>query len=297
MIGPYKLRNCLATGQSSQVWEVIEPKSGRHFAMKLLLPEATRDAEQKHLLHHEAKVGTSLATPKPHDNIIHIVAVSKATDPKNQYFVMEFFPAGSMKARVMNKQVDFIKEHSQSIFQQIAKALAFAHGCGWVHRDMKPDNILADSIGKAKLIDFGIACKIEKPGFFGKLFRSKGKIQGTRSYMSPEQIRCEPLDGRADIYSYAATWYEIVTTTASAIGRPPFRGANSQDLLNKHLHEKALPPKSLNPEITDDFNDLLVRMLAKKREDRPLNFHEILMAYKTIRVFKSASPPKGPKAG
>lgn len=291
MIGPYKLRNCLATGQSSQVWEVVEPKSGRHFAMKLLLPEATRDPEQKHLLYHEAKVGTALATPKPHPNIVHIVAVSKATDPKNQYFVMEFFPAGSMKARIMNKNTDFIKEHSQTIFQQIAKALAYAHGCGWVHRDLKPDNILANSIGEAKLIDFGIAVKIEKPGFFGKLFRSKGKVQGTRSYMSPEQIRCEPLDGRADIYSYAATWYEIVT------GRPPFRGSSSQDLLNKHLHEKPLPAKSLNPEVTDDFNDMIMRMLAKKREDRPLNFHEILMAFKTIRVFKSVAPPKGPKAG
>src|SRR5262245_31454695 len=98
MIGVYKLRNLLATGQSSQVWEVVEPKSGRHFAMKLLLPEAARDVEQKNLLFHEAKVGTALATPKPHPNIIQIVAVSKDKDPKNHYFVMEYFPAGSMKA-------------------------------------------------------------------------------------------------------------------------------------------------------------------------------------------------------
>jgi serine/threonine-protein kinase len=286
VIGGYRLRNLLATGQSSQVWEVVEPKSGRHFAMKLLLPEATRNAEQKHLLFHEAKVGTALV----HPNIIKIVAVSKDKDPKNSWFVMEFFPAGSMKVRVTNKQMDFIKEHSQSVFKQIATALAYMHGSKWVHRDIKPDNFLVNSIGEAKLIDFAIAAKIEKPSFFGNLFRKK-KVMGTRSYMSPEQIRCEYLDARADIYSYGATWYEIVTS------RPPFRGATSQDLLNKHLHEKVLPPKSLNPEITDDFNDLIMRMLAKKREDRPLNFHEIMQAYKTIRIFKTAAPQKAPKSG
>lgn len=286
LIGGYRLRNLLATGQSSQVWEVVEPKSARHFAMKLLLPEATRNAEQKHLLFHEAKIGTKLN----HPNIIKIVAVSTDKDPKNHWFVMEFFPAGSMKARVTNKQMDFIKEHGQSVFKQIATALAYFNSSGWVHRDIKPDNFLVNSIGEAKLIDFAIGVKIEKPGFFSSLFRKKPKVQGTRSYMSPEQIRCEPLDARADIYSYGATWYEIVT------GRPPFRAGSSQELLNKHLHEKVLPVKSLNPEVTDAFSDLIQRMLAKKREDRPLNFHEILMAYKTIRIFKSATPQKAPKS-
>jgi serine/threonine-protein kinase len=285
IVGGYHLFKSLATGQSSQVWEVVEPKSGRHFAMKLLLPEAAHKAADKQLLFHEAKVGLALQ----HSNIIKIVATSKDKDPKNHWFVMEFFPAGSMKVRVMHKQMDFIKEYSQTVFKQMATALAYMHGNGWVHRDIKPDNFLVNPIGEARLIDFGIACKIEKPGFLGKLFRSKGKVQGTRSYMSPEQIRCEPLDGRADIYSYGATWYEIVT------GRPPFRGANSQDLLNKHLFEKVLPPKTLNPEITDDFNDLIMKMLAKKRDDRPQNFHEILMAFKTIRVFKAPASAKSSK--
>jgi len=285
VIGGYRLRNMLATGQQSQVWEVVEPKSGRHFAMKLLLPSAARDPENKRMLFHEAKIGTSLA----HPNIIKIVATSKDKDPKNFWFVMEFFPAGSMKARVQQKATDFIKEHAHGIFKQMATALAYMNASGWVHRDIKPDNILVNSIGEAKLIDFAISQKIEKPGFFGKLFRMKGKVQGTRSYMSPEQIRTEPLDGRADIYSFGATLYEIVTL------RPPFRGATSQDLLNKHLYEKPLPPATLNPELTDDFSRLVVEMLAKKREDRPLNFHEVLMKFKTVRVFKSAAAQKSPK--
>jgi serine/threonine-protein kinase len=278
-VGGYKLRNLIATGQSSQVWEVVEPKSGRHFAMKLLLPEATRDSEQKSLLFHEAEVGLKLQ----HPNIIKIVAVSKDKDPKNFWFVMEFFPAGSMKVRIVHKQNDFIREHAQNVFKQAATALAYMNASGWVHRDVKPDNILANSAGEAKLIDFAIAQKASSGGLLNSLFRKKGKVQGTRSYMSPEQIRCEPLDGRADVYSFGATLYEIVT------GRPPFRGASTQDLLTKHLNEKVLPPTSINPEVTDDFSNFVIKMLAKKRDDRPNNFHEVLMSMRTMRVFKDKS--------
>src|SRR5258708_36738352 len=102
----------MMTGQSSQVWEVVEVSSHRHFAMKLLLPEKVRDADQRRLLRHEATVGKKLA----HPNVIKIVAVS--TDSKNPYFVMEFFPAGSLKIRMLRKQYDFIKENALSIFKQ-----------------------------------------------------------------------------------------------------------------------------------------------------------------------------------
>lgn len=278
-IGGYKLRSLIATGQSSQVWEVVESVSGRHLAMKLLLPEAARDSDHKRLLFHEAEVGLKLA----HPNVIKIVAVSKDKDPKNFWFTMEYFPAGSMKQRIVNKQTDFIKEHVQRVFKQMATALAYMHGSGWVHRDIKPDNMLVNSAGEAKLIDFAISQRIGKDSFFAKLFRRKGKVSGTRSYMSPEQIRGETLDPRADVYSFGATMYEIVT------GRPPFRGASSQDLLNKHLFEKVLPPLAYTPELTDDFSNLIVRMLAKRREDRPLNFHEVMMQTKTLHIYKGAA--------
>jgi serine/threonine protein kinase len=200
---------------------------------------------------------------------------------------MEYFPAGSLKQRIMQKQYDFLKEHLPRVFKQMATALAYMHGSGWVHRDIKPDNMLVNSAGEAKLIDFAIAQRLQKPSFLGRLFRKKGKIQGTRSYMAPEQIRGELLDARADIYGFGAAMYEVVT------GRPPFRGASSQDLLNKHLHEKPLPPQSLTPELTDDFSNLIVRMLAKRKEDRPMSFHEILMQAKTLHIYKDPATSKG----
>ena len=285
IIGGYRLLNLMMTGQTSQVWEVVEVSSHRHFAMKLLLPENTTSSVHRHFLFHEAEVGKKLT----HPNIIKIVTVNK--DPKNPYMVMEFFPGGSLKMRLMRKQLDFLKEHAQNIFKQAATALAFMNAKGYVHRDVKPDNLLVNSAGELRLIDFALAQRIQKPGLFSKLFRRRGKTQGTRSYMSPEQIRAEPLDGRADVYSFGCTAYELVT------GRPPFRGATAEDLLRKHLVEKPVTPKVHNPDLTDDFANLVLRMLAKKRQDRPKDFHEVLMALRGMRVYKSVEPKESKPAG
>jgi len=283
LIGGYRLQNLMMTGQSSQVWEVVEVTSHRHFAMKLLLPEKARDSEHRRLLFHEATVGKKLA----HPNVIKIVQVS--TDSKNPYFVMEFFPAGSLKIRMLRKQTEFIKENALSIFKQGATALAYMNASGWVHRDVKPDNMLVNSAGELRIIDFALAVRIQKASFFSRFFRRKGLTQGTRSYMSPEQIRSLPLDGRADVYSFGVSMYEVATN------RPPFRAASNQELLTKHITEKATTPQYYNPDLTDEFSDLVLHCLRKKREDRPRDFHQVLMALKTIRVYKteSGSPPAG----
>lgn len=270
MVGRYRLLNLLMTGQTSQVWEATDPSSGLHFAIKILLPEFAGDKEHREFLFHEAEVGMELT----HPNVIKIVSVSK--DQKHPHFVMDFFPGGSLKMRIMHKQQDFIKEKAQEILKQTATALAFMNAKGWVHRDIKPDNVLVNSAGEVRLIDFAITQKVSA----GKMLRSKGPIQGTRSYMSPEQIRNEGLDGRADIYSFGAMCYELVT------GRPPFRAANPQELLNKQLYEKPVSPRNHNPEVSEEFGELVLKMLEKKKEDRPNNFHEVLMAMKKIKIFK-----------
>ncbi len=190
---------------------------------------------------------------------------------------MEYFPAGNMKLRIMRKEADFLREKGQEILKQVATGLAFMNAKGWVHRDVKPDNILVASSGDVRLIDFAIAQQI--PTGWAKFFFRKVKAQGTRSYMSPEQIRGQPLDGRADVYSFGATCYEMMA------GRPPFRGASSHDLLTKHITEKPVTPRQYNPEVTEEFAELILRMLAKKKEDRPRDFHEVLMKMRGIRLF------------
>ncbi len=281
IIGNYRVLKHMVTGQTSQVWEVVEISSGRHFAMKLLLPEKIREPEMRRFLLHEADVGRQLA----HPNIIRIVGVER--NPENPYFVMEYFPAGNLQLRIMHKQIDFIREHAHSILKQAATGLAFMNAKGWVHRDVKPDNMLVNSAGELRLIDFALAQRI--PTGWAKIFWKKAKPAGTRSYMSPEQIRGQPLDGRADIYSYAASAYQIVS------GRTPFRAGSNQELLQKHISEKPVSPQMYNPDVTKEFAELILRMLAKKREERPRDFHEVLMALKSMKIFKSVEPKAAEK--
>jgi len=273
IIDDYKLVKHMATGQASQVWEVVEMGSSRHLAMKLLLPEKLNDPENVHFLVHEAEVGLKLA----HPNVIRIFKLNRRKE--NPYFVMEFFPAGSIRVRLQRKDNQFIEEKTIDCLKQVATGMAFMNAQGYIHRDLKPDNILVNASGEVKIIDFALA--YEAPSFFSRLFGGKGKPQGTRSYMSPEQIRCQVLDGRADIYSFGCMAFEIIT------GRTPFRGASANEILNKQLKELPTSPKTINPKINKQFAEFIMRTMAKKREDRPKDFHEVLMALKTMKAFDS----------
>jgi eukaryotic-like serine/threonine-protein kinase len=278
VIGGYRLAKHMMTGQTSQVWEAVENSSGRHFALKLLLPEKVVLREHRRFMMHEAKVGKELT----HPNIIRIVHIGQT--PKNPYFVMEFFPAGNLKMRMQRavkeaKEKDWLIERSPDILRQWATALAFMNAKGWVHRDVKPENLLVNSAGEVRLIDFALA--IRPPKGLARWFARRARPAGTRTYMSPEQIRGEVVDGRSDIYSFGASTYELVT------GRPPFRGATSNELLNKHIFEKPVNPQYLNADVTKEFADFLVQLLAKKREERPKDFHQVLMAMRSLKIYKS----------
>jgi serine/threonine protein kinase len=274
-IDNYRLLNMMMQGQTSQVWEASEISSGRHFAIKLLLPENAHSSQQRAFLFHEAEVAKQIVHPK-------IVKILEAVrDKDHPYLVMEFFPSTNLKLRLMHKD-PFIKEHMREIIEQTATALTFMHAKKWVHCDVKPDNILVNASADVRLIDFALAKRVavRKRGLFGR--RKRGKSMGTRSYMSPEQIRGEALDVRADVYSFGATIYELLT------GRPPFRAATPSDLLTKQIAEPPTPPEVYNPDITHEMSDLVVAMLAKEPEGRPRDLHDFLMKFRKARIFKAA---------
>src|SRR5262245_30635203 len=128
-IGGYQIRSVLNTAQdqSSQILEVVEPTSHRHFAMKLLLPEAAADAAQRRFLFNEAEIGIKLS----HQNVVRIFKVNRARD--TPHFIMEFFPAGALSLRLQAKDFAFIKEHSRKIFKGAATGLAYMNASGFVH--------------------------------------------------------------------------------------------------------------------------------------------------------------------
>ena len=276
-IGGYKLRSLLSPGQKTQVFEVVEPSSGRHFAMKILLPEHADNRDSRRELFNDADVGIKMR----HENVINILKVNKS--PTAPFFIMEYFPAGSVRKRLMQNasaaDKEYLKIYAKKILKQAATGLAYMNASGFVHADVKPDNILANSVGQTKISDFAISQPVAK-GFFGKLF-AKTNIGGSASFMAPEQILRKPLDGRADIYAFGATMYEI------ACGRPPFRAASKNDLYQKHISEKPVTPQAYNADITEEFGAITLKCLAKKIDDRFANFHEVLIELKKIKVFKS----------
>lgn len=272
LVGKYRRLNVIQTGQNSEVWEVCEVGSTQRYTMKLLLPERIDEPGQRQLLRHEATVGLSLKHPK----IIRFHSFHN--DRKMPYILMELFPSSNLKLRLMRGQFDeFIKPRLRSILTHVIDSIEHVHSKNWVHRDIKPDNVLVNNLGDVRLIDFALAVRIA--GGFARWFGRKQKTAaGTRSYMSPEQIRGLPLDGRADIYSLGVMLYEIVA------GRMPFVAQSGGDLLRKHLQERP-PPIPSTRNATPAFVALIGRMMGKKPEERPANLQEVRQMLRGMKIF------------
>lgn len=273
VIDKYKLLNCISSGQHSQIWDCVEAagNTGRHFAMKLLQEKAMADKAQIVSLKHEYTVGTTLG----HPNILKYVELS--VKKGRAYFVMELFTSPNIK-QLLYADVGAMQNRTHRVVELTALALEHMHQKGWIHRDIKPDNILATKGGDVRLIDFSLTCK--PPSFFAKYLGSKPPIQGTRTYMSPEQIMRKPVSFQTDMYSLGITLFEMLT------GQPPFKGATPQDLLVRHVAEPAPAPSFFNRNVTEDADKIVERMLKKKPTDRYESMGEFLAEFRKTTLFK-----------
>jgi eukaryotic-like serine/threonine-protein kinase len=270
-VGSYRLINLIRAGKTCEVWDVANDIKGERLAIKLLSGEQAKNREEVAYLKHEYQVGHGL----DHPNIIKIYGFGR--DRENCYLVMELFQAPNLK-QLIHQGVDALEPIAGMFIRKAAEGLAYLHSKGWVHRDVKPDNFLVKPTGDVKLIDFALAVRHKKG--LARLFAGRSKIQGTRSYMSPEQIRGQPLDERADIYSFACMTYELLG------GKPPFTGTSTNDLLNKHLRAPVPPLQAANRNVTDEFANLLRSMLAKKAEERPQSMNDFLNELDVTSLFK-----------
>lgn len=272
-IDQYQLVSCIATGGISQIWEVKHIANQQQYAMKLLLPEHLKDKELKNELKNEANIAKELE----HPNIIRLMEVSIGRD--NCYFIMEHFRGGNLKNMIRNDHFT-VQARAKKIMETCAQTFAYIHDKGWVHKDIKPDNILVTKAGDVRIIDFSLASK--PTGFLSKMLTRKANvvIQGTRTYLAPELIQRMPLTIAADIYSLGICFYEML------VGRPPFIMSNPNDLLMAHVREQADKPSSYNVNLTPELDQFIFKMIAKKPKDRFATMHEVYSALRNLRVFK-----------
>ena len=278
-LGPYRLARLIRLGSTCQVWEAIHDKDAKRVALKVLRPEQRGNKEEIAFLKHEYEVAKELN----HRNVIKLI--DYVTNAETPFIVLELFSELNLKM-ALRRGPEPIAYQLPSIVEQACEGLYYLHSKGYVHCDIKPDNLLLSRNWEVKLIDFTIAKKI-KSGL-GKLFGGKTKVEGTRSYMSPEQIRGQSLDPRSDIYSMGCMLYELI------VGRAPYTGNTPNELLSKHL--SASIPSALvnNDNVSPEFNNILRKMLAKKLEDRPQTMWDVLKMIRSTPIFKK--PPRIPES-
>ncbi|MDY0170648.1 MAG: serine/threonine-protein kinase, partial [Thermoguttaceae bacterium] len=205
-LGSFRLLNPIHSGHASQIWQAYDDRKQRRVCIKTLLDRFRRDREQVGYLRWEYAIGRNL----DHPSVIQIENYD--VDRGRPYLVMEWFAAPNMKNRI-RQGVEPIAHLVEGIIDQAAVGLEVLHKAGYVHRDVKPDNFLVSDKGVVKLIDFALAHRVRHG--LARLFVRTPKLQGTRSYMAPEQIRCAAADPRADLYSFACVVFELLS------GRPP----------------------------------------------------------------------------
>ncbi len=277
-IGEYRIVRLIHAGVTSVVVEVLQESTQRRFAIKQLLESRADDPRERKAFAFEAKLGMELRHP-------HVIRVHEfVKDCDQPYFVMDYFPSFNLKLPIARPSVyPMPKAHLHKILRQAASGLAYMNDKGWVHRDVKPENILANMSGEVRIIDYTIAMRTRSG--LSKLFGGKVPRQGTSTYMSPEQIRCENPEPTADVYSFGVTCYEL------SCGRPPFRANSQQELLNKHLRERPIPLTTHNPAVTPEFNNLVMKMIQKRPEDRFATLHEFLARFRSVRIFQEDPEP------
>jgi serine/threonine protein kinase len=271
-LGPYRLARLIRLGSSCQVWEAIETQTGDRYALKVLRDDFRQNKQEVGFLKTEFEIARNLN----HPNVIKMYDLVLTGNAP--FLVLELFSELNMK-QALRRGPDSIAYMLDKIIEQCTEGLYYMHSQGYVHCDIKPDNFLVSRHGEVKLIDFTISQKIKK-GIW-KLIGSKAKnIQGTRSYMAPEQIRGKPLDARSDIYSFGCVLFELVT------GKLPYTGESPNDLLNKHISAAIPSPMVANDNVTNEFAAVIKSMMAKKPEDRPESMWELLKTMRVTKIFK-----------
>jgi len=281
IVGNYRMYHLIRAGATYEIWAVRPMSENTAYAMKWLPPGPRHTRAAIAELKHEYNVGF----PLDHPNIIK--TLDFGTSNNGAFMLLELFKTPNLKQQIISGGYKKIQHRAKAILTGAAAGLAYTNEKGWVHRDIEPDNFLLRDDDVVKLIDFNLA---QKPaGGLSKLFGGKSKvIQGTHSYMSPEQIRGLPLDVRADVYSFGCMIHEFFS------GKAPFTANTPNELLQRHLSTRPSPLTVYDKNITPEFSNFVLRTMAKDPKDRPANMKDVMMEIKTQRIFYNQPQPPAP---
>ncbi len=276
----YRLLRPLARGGMAEVWEAHDEILDRAVAAKILYPHLAADPGFVTRFRREAVAAARLN----HPSIVAVydTGVDHSDRGQRAYIIMELVPGRTLRA-VMSKG-DLRIEDAVDIAAQSADALAYAHQQGFVHRDVKPANVMVQPDGRVKVADFGIAKAIQTDPDHEDLTQA-GAILGTAKYLSPEQVDGVGVDARSDIYSLGVVLYEMVC------GRPPFTGPTDLSTALLHVQGTALRPRQVRAGIPRPLEDVIVTAMARDPAHRFPRVAEFARALRAIDLRADDAEP------
>ena len=261
--GRYQVLSELGRGGMGIVYQAYDKQLKEQVAIKLLSPLLSTDPEALERLTREV----SLARRVTHPNVIRIHDISEVNGL--HYVSMEYFAGGNLKEH-LKRSGPLSLLSAYQILSQMCDGLEAAHSQGVVHRDLKAQNILIGRSGQIKVIDFGLARALHLEGM-----TATGLIMGTPEYMSPEQVAGKHVDERADIYALGVILFEMLT------GRVPFTGDSAIAVGFQQLKDPPPSPRSINPQIPEEVERIILKALEKNPIHRYRTVHELRNEFET----------------
>jgi serine/threonine-protein kinase len=242
--GRYRVLHRLGSGGMAEVYCAQDLQLGRKVALKILYRRFAEDGEFVERFRREASSAAGLQHQ-------HVVAVYDRGEYDGTYYIaMEYLEGRSLKT-IVQQEAPLEPDRAIDLIIQVLRAARFAHRRGIIHRDLKPHNVIVDDNGRAKVTDFGIA----RAG--ASDMTQTGSIMGTAQYLSPEQAQGHAVSAASDIYSIGIMLYELLT------GRVPFDGESAVTVALKQVNERPVPPSDLNPAVTPELEEVVMRALEK----------------------------------
>jgi eukaryotic-like serine/threonine-protein kinase len=276
-LGHYRIARRLGGGGMGEVFLAEDTRLGRRVAIKILPKRLTADSSLVARFRQEARAASTLN----HPNIVTIYEVGEADGI--HFIATEFVEGETLREHIVLKQLTITE--AIDIATQVSSALSKAHQGGVVHRDVKPENIMLDGDGQAKVLDFGIAKLTEQARSITteaptvmKVETSPGAVMGTAHYMSPEQARgLRDVDARTDVWSVGVVLYEMLA------GRQPFEGASATDVMSAILNREPAPLARFNRDVSEALELVVQKALTKDREERYQSAKDLLSDLRRVR--------------